>query len=278
MSFDNFIDSLADDPIPAAAKGTQVKHPCGQCAGTGRYQGARIHQPKSECFACRGKGYFLTSAQDRAKSRASAVSRKERDMADNRETNFTNFGEEFFTALRDIESWNTFAADLMTDHRAGKLLHQNRVRAAQSMLVKVAQKREAQAVAAAAAVKQVDLSPIREMFNAAVNAGMKKPSYRAEGLKLTLAPAHGANAGALYVVQLDADAYQGKIMGTDYKPVRDAAAATYDALLRIAASPLEAAVRYGRVTGTCACCGRKLDNALSVELGIGPICRQKWSL
>jgi len=276
MDFDAFVDSLPTE-IEGRVKNNEVRHPCGQCAGTGKYQGARIHQPKSECFACRGRGYFMTSAQDRAKSRAAAADRKRAAIKTGSDQNIAQYGD-ILNGLQLIESWNTFAQYVLQDHRDGKLMHENRMKAAQSMLLKIAQRNEAKAVAAAATVKQVDLSPIREMFNAAVNAGMKKPSYRAEGIKLTLAPASGRNGGALYVVKLDFDTYQGKIIGTDYKPVREACDSTYDALLRIAANPLEAAVRYGRKTGTCACCGRKLDNALSIELGIGPICRQKWSL
>lgn len=32
------------------------------------------------------------------------------------------------------------------------------------------------------------------------------------------------------------------------------------------------ALKYGRITGICVCCGRTLTNELSVALGIGPIC------
>jgi DnaJ-class molecular chaperone len=41
--------------------------PCSSCAGTGKYTGVRVHQDRTDCFVCRGKGYFLTSAADRAK-------------------------------------------------------------------------------------------------------------------------------------------------------------------------------------------------------------------
>ncbi|MBV5333059.1 hypothetical protein JZU54_05820, partial [bacterium] len=132
--------------------------------------------------------------------------------------------------------------------------------------------------AAAANTKEVNLNRIREMFDVAVSNGAKKPVYRAEGLKISLAPATGRNAGALYVVVIEDDAYQGKIEGTAYKAVREAAAGTYDALLRIAADPMKAAVDFGRATGNCSCCGKELTNALSIELGIGPICRTKWGL
>lgn len=45
-----------------------------------------------------------------------------------------------------------------------------------------------------------------------------------------------------------------------------------------AANPLAAAKMYGQNTGSCSCCGRQLTNALSIELGIGPICREKFGL
>ena len=45
-------------------------------------------------------------------------------------------------------------------------------------------------------------------------------------------------------------------------------------------SPQEAAIKYGHKTGQCAICGRQLDNKLSVALGIGPICNERfgWQL
>ena len=43
-------------------------------------------------------------------------------------------------------------------------------------------------------------------------------------------------------------------------------------------NPYEAAKVYGQETGTCSCCGRELTNKLSIELGIGPICREKFGL
>lgn len=49
-------------------------------------------------------------------------------------------------------------------------------------------------------------------------------------------------------------------------------------LLEAAADPLTAAIRYGRETGSCSCCGRDLTNPESIRLGIGPICREKFGL
>ena len=49
-------------------------------------------------------------------------------------------------------------------------------------------------------------------------------------------------------------------------------------LIEAANDPLTAAIRYGRETGSCSCCGRDLTNAESIRLGIGPICREKFGL
>lgn len=45
-----------------------------------------------------------------------------------------------------------------------------------------------------------------------------------------------------------------------------------------AADPYAAAKLYGQNTGSCSCCGRELTNPISIELGIGPICREKFGL
>ena len=132
--------------------------------------------------------------------------------------------------------------------------------------------------AAVAKGGEADLSRIREMFDTATASGFKKPCYRAEGLKITLAPATGRNAGALYVVEIEDDAYQGKVDGVTFKAVREAKGDTLSRLQVIAKNPMEAAVRYGRQTGRCSCCGRELTNQVSIDAGIGPICAQKWGL
>jgi hypothetical protein len=46
----------------------------------------------------------------------------------------------------------------------------------------------------------------------------------------------------------------------------------------VAADPYAAAKLYGQNTGNCSCCGRELTNSLSISLGIGPICREKFGL
>lgn len=175
--------------------------------------------------------------------------------------------KEITDRLRSVASWNGFARQILADYDRGGLINANQMSAAERMMDKLEE-----------SSANVDLSRIREMFEVAVSNGHQKPVYRAEGLKISLAPATGRNAGALYVVMIDDDAYQGKVDGVTFKAVREAAASTVDALHRIAADPMEAAVRYGQKTGKCSCCGRKLTNKVSIELGIGPICAGTWGL
>lgn len=43
-------------------------------------------------------------------------------------------------------------------------------------------------------------------------------------------------------------------------------------LAAILAAPIKHMREYGEITGSCAICGRKLEDPASVELGIGPVC------
>ena len=51
---------------------------------------------------------------------------------------------------------------------------------------------------------------------------------------------------------------------------------THDVLNAILADPFARAAEYGQITGTCAACGRKLEDPVSRSIGLGPICRQKF--
>ena len=106
-------------------------------------------------------------------------------------------------------------------------------------------------------------------------AGYKKPTLRADGFVFKLAPVHGANPGAVYITRATDGEYLGKLHHGKLKLLR-AYLAEEPAIESIADKPQDAAIRYGRKTGSCALCGRHLDNKQSVELGIGPICAEKF--
>lgn len=252
------------------------KFECIECAGSGLWQGGRrnVHG-NANCWTCGGKGYVLTDPRKLRENRIKRATKKIDLLAE--------FCEQHADVIRVIgmaSEWSSFAADLIRQLN-NRPWSEKQLAAARSMAAKVqaneARRKEERSKAAKEAEVQVDLTPIRTMFETAVANGSSKPVYRAEGLIINRAPNHGRNPGALYVKDVDAD-YQGKVIETTFHPTRTALANVAERLQIIASNPLEAAVRYGRETGRCACCGRQLTNKLSIELGIGPICRDKWGL
>ena len=248
-----------------------VKFACEHCGGSGKWRGGVNRAGERRCFACGGRGYFLTSENARRQARVKRVASKAKKLAEARaawDEQNPGLGE----FLRSAASWSSFAGELCNKLAQYGALTDGATRAARSMQAKCAERREARAAERQAGNATVDLAPIRAMFETAVTNGYKRPCYRAAGLAITRAPDHGRNPGALYVVEIESDDYLGKIIGTAYtgKPA--------PALAAIALDPRGEAIRYGQRTGTCSCCGRELTNEGSIEAGIGPICASKWGL
>lgn len=263
--WDSFIDSIQDQPIAVRPDNAKL-YPCAQCNGTGIYSGPRVHQEKRHCFSCRGKGHFKTDPRKLQAARNARALKKAQALESARKFNESI---SLFSQVQGIASWHSFAQSLMAQHEAGKAWSERQVATMADALHRIqvrAEEREAAAL-------QIDLQPILDLFTSAIASGYRRPTYRAEGLILSLAPEGGANAGAIYVKSED-KSYLGKVVAGRFLG-KDAA---QKALQIIAASPRDAAIRYGQRTGTCACCGRTLSNAASISLGIGPICAERWGL
>lgn len=268
-SFDAFVSSLANDPIQTRSAAVRETFPCGQCGGTGKWSGGVNRHGNSDCLACKGKGHFVTPPKFRADQRAKAQVKKEA-AADELRRSIKDFAEAHPDMWKDLCAARTeFTASLHASLMRWGTLTQNQINAWYRGWEKLQ-------AAKAARQAEVNLDAIREMFDAAIASGYKKPCYRAEGLKISLASMTGRNAGCLYVVEIAEDAYQGKIEVTTFKAVREAKPDTLARLQLIAADPAAAAVAYGRRTGTCSCCGRELTDPISIEAGIGPICAQRF--
>ena len=179
---------------------------------------------------------------------------------------------EIIDGLRGLPFKSDFAQSLLSQYGRNGRLSERQYDAAEALLMKVRATQERKQ----SEIRAVDASRIERLLQTAVMAGLKRPAFRAEGLTFTLAKATSVNAGAVYAKR--GDLYVGKIMGGKFHPVKDTPSGTGDAIARIAADPRGAAVAYGRMTGNCACCGRELTDPKSVELGIGPICAEKWGL
>jgi hypothetical protein len=191
--------------------------------------------------------------------------------------------EIFEAANPDIAAWwkdsnFDFAVSLRNQVMCGRSLSERQFAAAKNCVAKRAAyiaasvQREEQAVEVegVAAVEVMLQNGKRSLIN---------PKVRLLGANdqvfvLSLAPAYGKNAGAIYVKS--DDVYLGKIVNGRF--VRAAACDMLQESNVVAAcsDPEKSAVAYGRAYGNCSCCGRELTNALSIELGIGPICREKF--
>ena len=119
------------------------------------------------------------------------------------------------------------------------------------------------------------ISAVETALTTAYVNGIKRPKLRLDGFVFSRAPDTGKNAGALYVKTKSGE-YLGKVCEGMFHAVMTCSAATKTHIIEAAADPHKAAKAYGLKVGECSCCGRELTNKESIELGIGPICRDKF--
>lgn len=185
--------------------------------------------------------------------------------------------------LRSIVTWNSFAASLVNQFDSGRKLSDRQLSAARAMLDKMAANKAAKAEVASQ-VATVDLSRVHEMFGKVLSNGAKKPNFRFGNIRL----GYWSEMPSAVFVKLDGEKV-GRIENGKYLPKNisgNAAKEVAERLLECSADPLAAAVKYGRDTGICACCGKLLvndkvpdsDGLTSVQRGIGPVCARKWGL
>lgn len=130
------------------------------------------------------------------------------------------------------------------------------------------------------------LATIFAMFATASAKGLKKPAIRLQNdqgqhLHLSLAGAASKNAGFVYVKNASgfAATYYGKISPEGkFMQVSSCPAAVEPLLVAFAADPEGTATKYGKLTGCCSFCARKLTDARSTEMGYGAICAAKFGL
>ncbi len=90
------------------------------------------------------------------------------------------------------------------------------------------------------------------------------------------AGANSKNPGAVYVKEKLSGDYMGKITNGKFLCVAACGPERETQIVTLARDPKNAAIAYGKEFGQCAICGRELSDPKSVELGIGPICSNKY--
>lgn len=273
--FEGLDDDLDQAPMRRGKPANEQKFPCQSCAGTGRFQGTRIHQEKSECFACAGRGWFRTSHADRQKAREKAATRKRTKLQEALDA-FNEQHPGLVERARKVADWHGFAREMIAKLDQYGSLSDRQVEALVASLDKADAGRARKQAERASFGGAVDVAAISALFDKAKSSGLKRPVFRTEHLDLSLASPTGKNPGAIYVKQ--GETYLGKIAGGQFIASRDANETTYKTLTEVASQPLETAVKYGRLTGRCGCCGRTLTDPESVRRGIGPICADNWGI
>ena len=121
----------------------------------------------------------------------------------------------------------------------------------------------------------VDSNRLEKAFISARSNGLKWPKILLGDIKISPAGETSANAGALYVKDMN-NTYLGKVMGGKFMRSRDCGSEQAQVVVDLLNDPMRYAEAYGKRTGVCCCCGRELTNDESIERGIGPICAAKF--
>lgn len=270
-------------PRPAIVKPTGLYvEKCPKCGGSGRYRGASSHG--HACFKCNGAGTLTFKSSKETRQKATQGSRDRK--AAKGEASIAKFE----ATHPDFAAWWTdsnfaFAVSMreavrkygnLTDaqfNAAGRCIEKDREYKARK-LAEAAEREVARESA-----PEINSLRIRELLYRGKDKGIGKPTVRLAGptmaFKFSLAPDSGMNAGAVYVNLKDGD-YLGKIVNGKFLKAMACSDAQEKEILAACENMESSAIAYGQRYGICSCCGKELTNRLSIELGIGPICRAKF--
>lgn len=195
-------------------------------------------------------------------------------------------------ALRDIKSWNDFAASLVNQFDTKGQLTEPQLFSASAMLMKIKSNAEERAAKKADQKKNMlslDVSKILAILDKAegverrysngreyVTKKVQFPKVRVGDLVFSKASESSKNAGAVYIKYQKE--YIGKVLGGYYLPVNSPSDEVISEIKSICKDPLDSAIAYGKRTGNCAVCSRDLTRHDSIDRGIGPICAERLGI
>ena len=252
---------------PKKAEG--ARYPCEKCRGSGVYHFGYVNPQSGKCHACNGRGYFTRSPEQRAAGRAKAATKR----ANVQVTNATA-ATRFLEARPDVAEWlksdgSTFAHDLQA-----KLFQYGSLTPGQLAAIERSIARDAERKAARETRIAQEVAAAPDALRLTIPAGLYAVPEGETRLKVRIhRPYEGKWKG--YVFVKDGAAYG---RGTRYgmqSPGGVYKGQIVEALRAIQADPIAACKAYGKLTGTCGRCGRKLEDANSIEEGIGPVCAGK---
>lgn len=157
-----------------------------------------------------------------------------------------------------------FAKDMDHDLRRWGRLTDRQLAAVQRCMQRAGQERPS---------VPVTIERIEHAFASAKASGMQRPKLNLDTFQFKPAGRGSTNAGAIYVTEHGT--YLGKITAGKFMRVRECSQDQEARVVAVASDPMAAAVAYGHRTGKCAVCSRPLSATGSVDVGIGPICRDR---
>jgi hypothetical protein len=286
-----FTPRLPADFVPAAERFTEG---CPSCRGTGRFI-SWSGRDVGPCFKCKGAGQktFKTAPAVRAQARAQAAVKREWVATKSAE------GRALFNAANKAEvAW--IAAQAERQHRnahQGKTVWNFPISLAEQLAkdgslsdpqldavrrcIRKDEARAAEAGKAQDAAPVCDASKIAQAFARATEAA-ESDGEGVRDLRLRLdtfvfSPAFDGGPD-IWVKDREGGKWVGKIVAGKFVRFRACTDEQQARVLAAAADPAAAARAFGQRFTSCSCCGRELTNAKSRELGIGPICAEKWGL
>jgi len=280
---------------------------CEQCNGKGTKLIGRVNLRHVECFYCNGTGKRKTSAEHRAKLKATRKANEQKRAADKAYT-FQMWLKDTTDEERSAMLWlrgevefggfygkSDFSRDMIKRIDSRDILTFKMLAAIVSMRKKAdafqAKREQERANDRVENAVSDQFAQLFAALNKAKGEYKSKPIFRNHGIRVKFASESGVNAGFLDVtgdVKHDDGHYGfydylGKISPAgEFKPDFKAKQAgliteqVMDSINALAKDPENAALTYGRETGRCCLCGRELTKHSSIGDGIGPTCKEKW--
>ncbi len=250
-------------PVPQCRKGSWIAY-------TGRVVGP--------CRRCNGTGIIktrtnpITLKKNREQARAKRAEQAQAN--DQKAAQFLADNPAIATWFEKNRAGFDFARDLYSNLYKYGTLTEKQIAAVQKMVDRDAEWKVAKIEASK--VQDLDMSGLVEIF-ANASEHLKRPRLIIGDLLFTKAPDTGKNAGFLYA-KMNGE-YAGKISPRgEFVKAWGCNDEVVEKIRAISCDPLAAAQAHGHDTGNCSACGRMLTNELSIELGIGPICRGRWGI
>lgn len=175
--------------------------------------------------------------------------------------------------LTENASGNDFFASLKRYARANGDLSDKQLQTAYRAMTRGSDYQNVRAMRHTSHPVTTNVQPLYDAFATMLANGLTKPKLRFDGFTLSL----GGRA-IVWVNGPDRETY-GRIHSDGaFIPSQTCPAEVREAIIEISKDVIGAAKRFGHATGTCAACGRHLDRAESVKMGIGPVCAERMGL